>query len=192
MKKPDKGVRDELDSLSPLLASLHEKHREILTPPPGYFDKLPDEAMLKIRALSTSDIKKTSRPSKGSPKNHLSAHTGNKHTSQPPGYLSAMRKALAFASVVLLIFAGRYLLRPEKATSADCAEIKCLTPSEVQDYVQHNIHHFPLDIILEAASAEAALNTLLIPVPSAGKEELVPVLNELFQHLDPQEYESLF
>jgi hypothetical protein len=103
-----------------------------------------------------------------------------------------MLKALAFASLSGLILEATGLLRPEKAEPANCIGIYCLDAADVQEYVQHNIHNFPLDIILEAANAEAALNTLYMPVPSPGNEELAPVLNELFQQIDPQEYESLF
>ena len=180
MKKPDEELRDELHSLSPLLESLHQNHREILTPPAGYFDKLPDETMSKIKALSPSTGVRTSMPAR-------------KRPAFPYLHLRPeIQTALAFASLALLIFAGVYLLRSEKIAPAACAEIHCLNPTEVQDYVQHNIHYFPLDIILEAGGAEAALNGLFLPVPSSGNEDLSPLFNEVFQQLNPQEYESLF
>ncbi len=178
MKEPDEGLRDELRSLSPFLASLHEKDRKILPPPPGYFDKLPDEIMSTIRALSPSAA--------------LKHDTASRKRPAFPGYRSVVGRVLAFASLAGLIFAGGNLLRPKKAEPTNCAGISCLNAAEVQEYIQYNIHNFPLDVILEAANAEAALNTLFIPVPSPGNEALEPVFNELFQQMDAQEYESLF
>lgn len=176
--KPNDELREELRQLSPLLHELKAKPGNGMPVPEGYFERLPEKIMDRIRQETAAQSAPERRPS------------WMDWLQEQAALILQPRYAMALASLALLLVAGWYFLG--SGNGQDCQNIACLDIEELQTYIQNNLHSFSTDMILEAGGENAAWDQVGLPIQDMDASELDPILEESLEQLDAQEIEALF
>ncbi len=165
------NIKAELEKLAPTLAQLKAENTGTgFEVPPNYFRQL------------TSDILAEVQPSTSTP-----TDTWFSRFSQQLSMLLLGRPALALASVILLIIAGMWFLRPHAWDSTELPEF-ALNNDELEAYVLAHIEDFDTDLLIDIYTAEEE-EKLDIDAEQPLIEEN---LDHLLLEMDEEEFESLF
>lgn len=180
MRKQD-DLKQELEELSPLLSKLKVQENPFKTPE-GYFAALPDELIARMR----TEAPVSSPPVRRSWAERLTEFLQS---------LLQPRIAVAFASVLVLIVAGLYWLRPENTNSeapGQMALIADLSVEEVSDYITENIEAFEEEDLIVAVveSGVGVENTL--PEMGLNAADVNDYMEKAIQEMDEEDLESLF
>ena len=122
------NTRQELEQLSPLMASLQQQP-DGLRVPDGYFEQLSEQL---IQAAQT--------------------HIPFQEPNMPIRHQTPLRRILyrigaAAAAVLLLLLGAQWLQQPAAPT---CQDLACLEPTEIQAYINEHIQQFDSRTLLDA------------------------------------------
>lgn len=178
MNEKDK-IRKELEGLSPLLLKMKEQGGRPFRVPEGYFEYLPGEVLRRARA------------EEGLIKDHPPA------TADSTGLLAWLqgwftpRRAMALATVSLLVAAGIFLFWPQPLQPGPEEALAGISGEEAKAYVSDNIGEFGLDLLLEAAVVSADEVPEMEVLPDIGQEDIDQYLDELIEEMSLDELEEL-
>ncbi len=168
-----KQIQEELERLSPLLASLKQQKQDVLSSlPPGYFDALPDQVLGRIRAEDAGPPP-SARPLRLSWRRQL-----------------AYAASLAAAIALLAIGAYQYW-HNSPARGEPLAALESLEQEGLQRYVNDNIEAFDLELILEALAVEPRDLQRLDVLPDIKDSYLDQYLDEAIEELSLSDLEEL-
>lgn len=170
---------EELEELSPFLHQMKEKG-DPFKAPQGYFEGLPDQVLARLREeeAPATEPEKSRRPG-------LSLQG----LLDQLGWLLQPRMALAISSVLIILVAAWFLLRPNGASSTT-PDFAALSAEEIQYYIQSNIEDFDEETLMEVAHEPGNIN--LIPQDAIETEELDQYLDQMIDQMDTRELEELF
>jgi hypothetical protein len=168
-----KQIQEELERLSPLLASLKQQEQDALSSlPPGYFDALPNQVLARIRAENGS-ASPPARPLQLRWHRQLAYAAG-----------------LAAAIALFAIGAYRYW-HSSPASGEPLAALENLDQEGLQRYVNDHIEAFDLELILEALVVEPNDLQRLEILPGLKGSYLDQYLDEAIEELSLSDLEEL-
>jgi len=166
---------EELEELSPFLHQMKEKG-DPFKAPQGYFEGLPDQVLARLREEEA-------------PATELGMPRSLQGLLDQLGWLLQPRMALAISSVLIILVAAWFLLRPDGASSTT-PDFASLSAEEIQNYIQSNIEDFDEETLMEVAHEPGNIN--LIPQDAIETEELDQYLDRMIDQMDTRELEELF
>ena len=167
--KKDSKAKDELMGLSPFLSELKSKapKQEV---PRNFFEQLPDDVMQRIKLEDQ----------------HLAAE---RSVDQPSWFSWLLPKwqpryALAFATVLILIVAGIFSIRPTGQQETLLADTE-LSTEDWESYVSQNIDDFDSELLWQASESDKTSSE----VPSGESDD---VLDDLLEDINEEDLEDFF
>lgn len=165
------NIKAELEHLAPTLAKLKAENTDTgFQVPPNYFRQL------------TTDILAEVQPSPSTQAESWYSRLGQQFSTLLLG-----RPAFALASVILLIVAGMWFLRPHTWDRTELPEL-ALNNDELEAYVLAHIEDFDTDLLIDIYTAEEE-DKLEVDIEQPLMEEN---LDHLLLEMDDEEFESLF
>ena len=134
---------NELRALSPFLADLKKQKKEDgFKAPKFYFDTLADKVIA------------SAQPTKAvAPPQYLTTSSLAERVQIWLSGLVSSRRALAFASVLLVAVSGWYFLKPNPTVPTEqCRELACLPHEEIKTYISENISDFEEEMLIKNVS----------------------------------------
>lgn len=176
MNNNHEELRKELQSMSPFLEVM-KTEKEGFKVPDNYFSSLADDVLWKIRTEPLAlEVKEPLR------KSWIEKIESLLSTVMPPRY------ALALASIVLLLVAGIFFIRPA-FTPQD--ELASLSKDEIHQYLINHAHELDPETLVDLTEQQKGTNQEIDPLllPS---EEVEQYLDDLSNRVDPETLEEIF
>lgn len=176
MNKNHEELRKELQTLSPFLEVM-KTEKEGFKVPDNYFSNLADDVLWKIRTEPLAlEAKEPFR------KSWFEKMDSLLRTVMSPQY------ALVLASIVLLLVAGIFFIRPA-FTPQD--ELASLSKEEIHQYLINHAHELDPETLVELTEQQKPVNLEIDPLllPS---EEVQQYFKDLSNGVDPETLEEIF
>jgi hypothetical protein len=172
-------LRKELEELSPFLAK-RKGESDGFTVPKYYFHNLPDEILRQVQPTARLEPVRSS---------------GSTWLQNAVQRFWQPRYALAFASLVAIVIATVWLLKPDDLPNAAITSLDV----RIEDLPDEAIHHYlsanPDDIenelIIESQYAELEGKPLESVAPKPQTEELEEYLDEVIDEIEVEDLEEL-
>jgi hypothetical protein len=145
----DKNIHQELEELSPLLLEMR-KQPEGYEVPEGYFAMMQQEVLAKLQVEMQPPIVVPTVKTKSS------LQIGWEKFLVEMEYLFQPRYAVAFASLVLVLGAGWFVLKPQNADNVAITEIPL---EEIDIYLEENIDDIDTEQLWKHSTNEIAETT---------------------------------
>lgn len=179
MKKRSDNVQEELESLSPFLAKLRKEDPGFKVPE-GFFQHLTGEIMEQVRLMPAPMVDS----GKGGAKAWRPPFIAVWRMLRQPGY------ALALASVIVLVMAGLFWLRPQPGNYAGSVAWSDISTQEMTEYVEENIQEFELELLVELAPGLEQRS--ILSGTGIETDMLDEYLEDILNEVEIEELENLF
>lgn len=176
--KKDKDIQKELEQVAPFLAGLKGEPSPFEVPK-DYFNQL-SEAILE----QTGSVPK---PTEVAPQ----AATNNWQVGMNQWLAWLIRPQIAFtlASILIVVVAGIFWLRPAQDTPAITFD-ESITAEEVTQYIVSNLDDFDLDLFIQASTGDEQFGSVFDKMELEG-EQLDELLDDLIESVDLIDLEEM-
>lgn len=130
------NLQEELRKIAPFLSKM-KKESDGFTVPDNYFKKLPDEIINQLN-VDNQEV----ALSRGNEKNWWKDFLNNLN------WLLQPRPAMAFASILLLIFAGLFLMNPTTEPEKSIA-LSDISLEELEIFFEENMEDYATETLVE-------------------------------------------
>ncbi len=183
------NIDKELEQLSPLLHEMRKKS-EGFQVPEGYFAQLQANVLEQIKGETPPIMAQTPIPSAVQQKSSWWTQL-----MEQIDWLLQPRYAVGFASIIFLMAAGWFLLKP--SNSDNCNELACVPEDEIQQFLEENMDEIETEqlwkmmvengvektVSVEENKPEKEQNsTLPAKIQNASDEELNEMIDEMIQN----------
>ena len=178
MSEKDK-IREELEGLSPLLLSVKKSSRPPFYMPEGYFQRLPDDVLRRIRA--EEGLAREARP----------AAPGGPGRRAWLSWLRQPRYAASLGMAAVLIAFGAYWFWPQAAASSLEEAMGAISGEEANAYIAEHIGAFELELMMEVVVGEAEDIPRIEVLPGIDQEDIDQYLDEFIEDIGLDEFDEL-
>lgn len=195
------NLHNELEQLSPLLLEIRKKP-EGFQVPEDYFAKLQSSVLTQVKDEKTLVLNQNIAQQKATDKPSLWTLL-----IEQIEWLIRPKYAIAFASVVVMIMAGWFLLKPE--ANSNCNTLACVSDDEIHQYLEENIDEVETEQLWKSIENEESFdetatikeekvptntpNQAPLKLQEANDKELDEMIDEMIQNgeLDDEDLEEI-